>query len=127
VDPERGKSRRRFSTALRMMDDSSGKSETSCGDRSPPTIRTTGGTMRSISFGSLSMHNAPFDGYLVYMGFRGDYHARQSSRPPAPPCRLRPLRDTLSELAQRYRVPGAQLAIHRGGQTVSVEAYQAVH
>jgi CubicO group peptidase (beta-lactamase class C family) len=37
------------------------------------------------------------------------------------------LRDTLSELAQRYRVPGAQLAIHHGGQTVSVEVGELQH
>ena len=37
------------------------------------------------------------------------------------------LRDTLSELAQRYRVPGAQLAIHHGGETVSVEVGELEH
>src|SRR6202022_4501200 len=37
------------------------------------------------------------------------------------------LHDTLSELAQRYRVPGAQLAIHHGGQTVSVEVGELRH
>src|SRR5437764_4670990 len=55
------------------------------------------------------------------MGFRGG--------PPDATCALaasstlpaEALRDTLSQLAQRNRVPGAQLAIHQGGQTVSVE------
>jgi hypothetical protein len=37
------------------------------------------------------------------------------------------LRDTLSELAQRYRVRGAQLAIHHGGETVSVEVGELEH
>jgi hypothetical protein len=82
--------------------------------------------MRSISFGSL-LHNARFDGYLVYMGFRGGTIMRDTRAVPRSILPAFALRDTLSELAQRYRVPGAQLAIHRGDQTVSVEAYQAVH
>jgi len=37
------------------------------------------------------------------------------------------LRDTVSELAKQNGVPGAQLAIHRGGQTVSVEVGELEH
>jgi CubicO group peptidase (beta-lactamase class C family) len=37
------------------------------------------------------------------------------------------LRDTLSGLAQRYKVPGAQLAVHHGGQTVAVEVGELQH
>jgi hypothetical protein len=82
--------------------------------------------MRSINFGSLSMHNARFDGYLVYMGFRGGLSCATIEPSPRSTLSAEALRDTLV-LAKQNRVPGAQLAIHRGGQTVSVEAYQAVH
>jgi CubicO group peptidase (beta-lactamase class C family) len=46
---------------------------------------------------------------------------------PTPTLPADALRDTLSELSQRYRVPGVQLAIHHGGQTVSVEVGELEH
>jgi hypothetical protein len=61
------------------------------------------------------------------MGFRGGPADTTFVSSPRTTLSADALRDMLSELAQRYGVPGAQLAIHRGGQTVSVEAYQAVH
>src|SRR5689334_4453533 len=37
------------------------------------------------------------------------------------------LAETLSELARKYRVPGAQLAVHHGGTTVAVEVGELTH
>jgi CubicO group peptidase (beta-lactamase class C family) len=83
--------------------------------------------MRSINSGSLSMHNARFDGYLVYMSFRGGPLDTTFVSSPRSTLPADALRDTLSELARRYRVPGAQLAIHHGGHTVSVEVGELQH
>jgi CubicO group peptidase (beta-lactamase class C family) len=61
------------------------------------------------------------------MGFRGGPPDTTFASSPRSTLPADALRDTLSELAQRYRVPGAQLAIHGGGQTVSVEVGELQH
>src|SRR5215831_6819842 len=61
------------------------------------------------------------------MGFRGDPPSTTSESSPSSTVPTEALRATLSELAQRYKVPGAQLAIHRGGRTVSVEVGELEH
>lgn len=48
-------------------------------------------------------------------------HALAAEQPFGPPLDPDRLSDTLSALARKYQVPGAQLAIHHGGETVAIE------
>ncbi|HEU0088338.1 MAG TPA: serine hydrolase domain-containing protein [Pseudonocardiaceae bacterium] len=48
-------------------------------------------------------------------------HALAAAQPFATPLDPHSLFDTLSALVRKYQVPGAQLAIHHGGETVAIE------